>query len=176
MAKQIAKVSEVTMLGAQFIRWGLGLFIFGLIIGYGPLAHYLHGALEQTGKAFLENVTLWFGCPWTLSVYTVQVGALGMVAIGAVYWLLPADHLDSEARDYTALWLCVAGLITVFLTGFVGYFVVNAIWPSFYYTPVTTGKNVWLIAQGLSITLYLIGVVLAYMSIRHVTEYQVARS
>src|SRR6516162_1632184 len=176
MAKRRPKVSEVTMLGAKFIRWGLGLFIFGLIIGYGPLAHYLHGALEQTGEAFLKNVTLWFGCPWTLSVYTVQVGALGMVAIGAVYWLLPADHLDSEARDYTALWLCVAGLIAVFLTGYVGYFVVNAIWPSFYYTPVAIGKNVWLIAQGLSITLFLIGVVLAYMSIRHVTEFQVARS
>jgi len=53
---------------------------------------------------------------------------------------------------------------------------VNAIWPSFYYTPVAMGKNVWLIAQGLSITLYLIGVVLAYMSIRPVTEFQVARS
>jgi hypothetical protein len=176
MARQRPKVSDVTMLGAKFIRWGLGLFIFGLIIGYGPLAHYLHGALEQTGEAFLKNVTLWFGCPWTLSVYTVQVGALSMVAIGAVYWLLPVDHLDSEARDRAALLLCVAGLIGVFLTGYVGYFVVNAIWPSFYYTPVPIGKNVWLIAQGLSLTLYLIGVVLAYMSIRHVTDFQVARS
>ena len=89
-------------------------------------------------------------------------------------WL--KDHLDTEARDHAALWLCVGGLIGIFLTGYVGYFIVNAIWPSFYYTPVAMGKNVWLIAQGLSITLYLIGVVLAYMSIRPVTEFQVARS
>jgi hypothetical protein len=99
-----------------------------------------------------------------------------MVAIGAVYWLLPADKLDVESRDHAALWLCIGGLIAIFLTGYVGYFVVNAIWPSFYYTPVTAGKNVWLIAQGLSVTLYLIGVVLAYMSIRHAKEFQVARS
>ncbi len=176
MAKQLPRVNEATILGAKFIRWGLGLFIFGLVIGYGPLLHYLHGALEETGEAFLKNVTLWFACPWTLATYTVQVGALGMVAIGAVYWLLPADKVDIERLDHAALWLCVAGLIAIFLTGYVGYFVVNAIWPSFYYTPVAAGKNVWLIAQGFSIALYLIGVVLAYLSIRHVTEFQLARS
>jgi len=93
-----------------------------------------------------------------------------MVAVGAVYWLLPGDRLYAERRDYAALWLCIAGLLAVFLTGYLGYFVVNAIWTSFYYAPVTAGKNVWLAAQGLSITLYVIGIVLAYMSIRHVTE------
>jgi len=176
MARETLRINEVTMLGAHFIRWGLGLFIFGLVLGYGPLAHYLHGAMEEVQPAFLKNVTLWFGCPWTLSVYTVQVGALGMVALGAVYWLLPGDRLYAERRDYAALWLCVAGLVAVFLTGYIGYFVVNAIWPSFYYAPVAAGKNVWLAAQGLSITLYLIGIVLAYVSIRHVTEVYVAHS
>ena len=175
MTRQIKTVNEVTFIGSKFIHWGLGFFIFGLIIGYGPLAHYLHGALEQVGPAFLQNVTLWFGCPWTLSVYTVQVGSLGMVAIGCVYLHLPTDDLEVEQRDLAALWLCAAGLTAVFLTGYVGYFVVNAIWPSFYYVPIRIGKNVWLIAQGLSILLYLIGVVLAYMSIRHVTEFQVER-
>ena len=180
MAIQAARpkktVNEVTMLGTQFIRWGLGLFIFGLIIGYGPLAHYLYGALEQVGPGFLQNVTLWFGCPWTLSVYTVQVGSLGMVAIGCVYLHLPRDDLEAEQRDLAAFWLCVAGLIAVFLTGYVGYFVVNAIWRSFYYVPIKAGKNVWLIAQGLSILLYLIGVVLAYLSICHVTQFGLERS
>ena len=70
----------------------------------------------------------------------------------------------------------MAGLIAVFLTGYVGYFVVNAIWPSFYYVPIKAGKNVWLIAQGLSILLYLIGVVLAYLSICHVTQFGLERS
>jgi hypothetical protein len=36
----------------------------------------------------------------------------------------------------------------------VGYFVVDHIWPSFYYTPIADGKKVWLIAQALSIALY----------------------
>jgi hypothetical protein len=57
MARQSPRVNEVTMLGAQFIHWGFALFIFGLVIGYGPLAHYLHGALEQVGEGFLKNVT-----------------------------------------------------------------------------------------------------------------------
>ena len=61
MARCVHTVSEVTMIGAKFIHWGSALFIFGLVIGYGPLAHYLHGALEETGEAFLKNVTLWFG-------------------------------------------------------------------------------------------------------------------
>ena len=72
------------------------------------------------------------------------------------------------------MWLCATGLILTFLTGYIGYFVINAIWPPFYYMPIKAG-NVWLIAQGLSILLYLIGVVLAYVSIRHVTEFQVER-
>jgi hypothetical protein len=58
--------------GAKYIRWGLGLFIFGLVIGYGPWLHYMHGALEEVHEAFLKNVTLWFGCPWTLPVYVTQ--------------------------------------------------------------------------------------------------------
>jgi hypothetical protein len=176
MARRIQTVNAVTMIGTKFIHWGLALFIFGLVIGYGPLAHYLHGAFEETGEAFLKNVTLWFGCPWTLSVYTVQVGSLGMMVIGCVYLHLPSNYLEAEQRDLAALWLCAAGLIATFLTGYIGYFVVNAIWPSFYYTPIKAGKNVWLIAQGISILLYLIGVVLAYISIRHVTEFRVERS
>ncbi len=165
MAKQpIQKktVSEVTMLGTQFIRWGLGLFIFGLIIGYGALAHYVRGAL-----AFL---------PWTLSASTLQVGSLGMVVIGCVYLHLPTDKLEAEERDLAAFWLCVAGLIAVFLTGYIGYFIVNAIWPSFYNAPINAAKNVWLIAQGLSILLYLIGVVLAYLSIHNVTQFELEGS
>jgi len=79
-ARKTKTVTEVTMLRTQFIRWGLGLFIFRLIIGYGP----------------------------------------------------PTNDLEDEERDLSALWLCVAGLIAVFSTSYIGYFVVNAIWPSFY--------------------------------------------
>src|SRR5215469_10115449 len=83
--------AENARLGAGFIRWGTGLFIFGLLIGYGPLLHYMHGALEEVGPAFLHNVTLWFGCPWTLSVYMVQIGGLGMIAVGVSLLALARD-------------------------------------------------------------------------------------
>ena len=102
--------------------------------------------------------------------HTVQVGSLGMIAIDAVYWLLPGNKLETEALDYAALWLCVVGLIGIFLTGCIGYSMVTAFWPPSDHMPVIGRRYVWLIGQGLSLALYLIGVVLAYISIRHVTE------
>ena len=50
-----------------------------------------------------------------------------MVAIGCVYLHLPTNELEAEQRDLAALWLCAAGLIATFLTGYVGYIVINAI-------------------------------------------------
>jgi hypothetical protein len=64
---------------------------FGLVIGYGPWLHYMHGALEEVHEQFLKNVTLWFGCPWTLPVYVTQLGGLGMVVIGLCYLAVARD-------------------------------------------------------------------------------------
>jgi hypothetical protein len=172
MERKNPGINDVRLLGVAFIRWGLGLFIFGLIIGCSPLVHYLQGVLERMGETTLQNAALWLASP-----YTVQIGALGMVAIGAVYGLLPADKLQAESRDYTALWLCVTGLAAIFVTGYLGYFMLNAIWGTYYKVPPTLGeKNVVVIAVGLSAALYLIGVVLAYLSIFHITDYKVQRS
>ena len=168
MAKRRVIVDETTILGVRFIRWGLGLFIFGLIFGFGLLGYYFYGTVESA--MFAESDARWLNYPWTLGTYVLQVGGLGMVAIGAVYWLLPGDKLETELMDYTALWLCVAGLIATFLTSYVGYFVVNAIWPSFFYKPVPQGMNAWLGFQAVSIALYLFGVVVAFFSILHVTN------
>jgi hypothetical protein len=96
MTKQSPTIDETTVLGVRFIRWGLGLFIFGLLLGYGPLGDYFRSATS----VFLDDEPL---RSWALATHTVQVGALGMVAIGAVYWLLPGDKLETEALDYTAL-------------------------------------------------------------------------
>lgn len=63
----------------------------------------------------------------------------------------------------TARWLCLLSLVAIFLTGYVGYFVVDAIWPKFYYEPVTRGKNVWLFMQ---LVLFALGPVLAFTDIR----------
>jgi hypothetical protein len=45
------------------------------------------------------------------------------------------------------LWLCIVGRLGVFAVGYPGYFVFNAIWPSFYYSPIAVGKNAWLLVR-----------------------------
>ena len=44
MAGTVATPVEV---GAKHIRWGLWLFVFGLVIGYVPLLHYMHRKTEK---------------------------------------------------------------------------------------------------------------------------------
>jgi magnesium-transporting ATPase (P-type) len=167
MAKK--DINEVTLLAASFIRWGLGLFVLGLIIGYPPLVHYLQKALQGPNWMTSANVTLWLGCP-----YAVQIGALGMVAIGAVFGLFPADELEAEARDYTALWLCVVSLLAVAIIGFVGYLVLNNLSWSLPGTFAARDKG-WLYALAASTAAYVIGVALAYASIMQITYYKAER-
>ena len=122
--------SETSKLGAGFIRWGTGLFIFGLFIGYGPLLHYMHGALEEVGPAFLKNVTLWFGCPWTLPTYMDQLGGIGMIAVGVSLITFARDGHASVLSNTQrrSLGLCIFGLIAEFTLGYPGYFVINHVW------------------------------------------------
>jgi hypothetical protein len=117
-------------------RVDTGFLVFGII------GHYCGGARWPTGEQFLKNITLWYACPWTLSVASVQAGGLGMVALGLAQ--LTAVRLAPCHRDNTgfaALWLCVIGLVGVFLVGYPGYFVFDAIWPSFYYSPVAAAER-----------------------------------
>jgi hypothetical protein len=39
----MADLGELTPagLGGTYVRWGIRLFIFGLVIGYGPWLHYM---------------------------------------------------------------------------------------------------------------------------------------
>jgi hypothetical protein len=164
---------EASRLGAGFIRWGTGLFIFGLIIGYGPLLHYMHGAIEgDIGPVFLKNLTLWFACPWTLAVYVAQIGGLGMIAIGVSVLTFARDGrvsaLGTGARR--SLGLCIFGVLAEFFTGYVGYFVVAHFWPNFYFTPIEAGKNVWLALQGVSIAFYVAGVIFAFGAIKRASH------
>jgi hypothetical protein len=63
------------------------------------------------------------------------------------------------------------------VTGYLGYFVLNAIWRNYYNRPPSSGEeDVILIAVGLSTALYLLGIALAYLSILNVTDYKVRRS
>jgi hypothetical protein len=57
----------------------------------------------------------------------------------------------------TALRLCIVGLLGVFAVGYPGYFVFDAVWPSFYYSPIPVGKNAWLLAQAFFIAVHFAG-------------------
>ena len=46
-----------------------------------------------------------------------------------------------NAKGSAALWLCVLGLLGVFAVGYPGYFVFDAIWPGYYYSPIAVAKN-----------------------------------
>ena len=158
--------------GAKFVRWGLGLFVFGLVTGYGPWLHYMHGALEEVGAAFLKNVSLWWGCPWTLAVYVPQLGGLGMIAFGLCYIVFARDGAMTSVTnaDRAAPVLCAVGIITEWVFGFPLYFAVNAVWPNFYYTPISAGKWTWLGMQGVCIAIYVAGAICAYSGIKRATH------
>jgi len=164
-------VATPTEVGAKHIRWGLGLFVFGLVNGFFPLAHYMHGSFSEVQEPFLKNVTLWWGCAWTLAVYVTQVGGLGMIAIGLCYVVLARDGAMTSvtSAERMAPALCAGGILTEYLAGFPGYFAVDAVWPNFYYTPITAGKVTWLALQAACISIYVLGVVYAYGGIRKAT-------
>jgi hypothetical protein len=155
--------------GARFTKWGLGFFIFGVFLVFGIIGHYCAGARWPTGELFLKNISLWWACPWTLSVAAVQAGGLGMVALGLAQLVAarlgPDAHADTTTAS-AALRLCIVGLIGVFLVGYPGYFVFDAIWPSFYYSPVETGKNAWLLSQAFFIAVYFIGTMMMFSAVR----------
>src|SRR5262245_34948478 len=115
--------------GTKYIRWGLGLFVFGLVIGYGPWLHYMHGALEEVQPTFLKNVTLWFGFPWTLPTYIAQLGGLSMVVIGLCYLAFARDGAIASLRAGERIGpaLCAFGILAEFVFGYPGYFAVNAV-------------------------------------------------
>lgn len=151
--------------GARFLKWGLGLFVFGVFLTFGVIAHYCAGARWPTGELFIQNITLWWACPWTLSVAAVQAGALGMVAFGLT--ILAANKVlgVSTISSSGSLSLCVVGLLGVFAVGYPGYFVFDAIWPGFYYSPIAAGKNAWLIGQALFIGVYFLGIALLFRAV-----------
>ena len=159
-------------IGARFTKWGLGVFIFGVFLTFGIVAHYCVGARWPTGELFMQNITLWWACPWTLSVAAVQAGGLGMAALGNTQMIAGRlSRNDSTATENSAaLFLCNVGLIGVFAVGYLGYFVFDAIWLSFYYTPITAGKNTWLLGQALFIAFYFAGALLAFSTLRRTLD------
>jgi hypothetical protein len=62
--------------------------------------------------------------------------------------------------------LCILGLLGVFVVGYPGYFIYDAIWPSFYYSPIATGKIAWLLSQAFFIAVYVAGNVMMFNTVR----------
>jgi hypothetical protein len=153
-------------IGSRFAKWGLGLFVFGVFLTFGIILHYCVGSRWPNGELFMQNITLWWACPWTLSVAAVQAGGLGMVALGLTQMLAASISHDGSTRDGTTLVLCIVGLLGVFAVGYPGYFVFDVVWPSFYYSPVAAGKNIWLLGQAFFIALYFTGMMLAFNDVR----------
>jgi hypothetical protein len=163
--------SSLAPVGARFIRSGIGIFCLGLVMSFGIVGHYLVGARYDTGGEFLKNMTLWYACPWTLSTSVVLIGAVGMIAIGTAYASLGRDGATQaiSGTERVARIVCLWALIAMFVTGYVGYFVVDIFWPGYYYVPIKTGKAVWLLMQLTCMVAYLAGVILAFGGIRRLT-------
>ena len=161
-------------IGARFAKWGLGFFVFGLFLTFGIIGHYCVGASADVGEFFRRNVTLWWACPWTLSVAIVQGGGLGMVVLGLTGLVAGRDGADPKSQHALALDLCICGLLGVFAIGYPGYFVFNSIWPNFFYLPDLTGKNVWLLGQAFFFALYFAGAALMFDTVRRALNTLVA--
>ena len=169
--------------GCCFVKSGLWFFIIGVILGFGVLLHYIMGSSYDTSQMFLSNITLWFGSPLMLSVGYLQLGGLAMAILGILHcWKAKChthcvDNTTANAtantayhangpsccsgKKKTALTLCYIGMIALIITGYIGYFTIDWIWPGFYYLPIMIGKNVWLVLQGLSILIFLVGFIMA---------------
>lgn len=154
--------------GGHFIRSGFSALFLGFVMSVGMVMHYVVGSRWDNGHVFMQNITLWWACPWTLSTAVVLGGALCMIVIGTVHTSLGryAAVADVGAATTTARRICLLSLVAIFLTGYVGYFAVDTVWPSFYYTPISTGKNVWLFMQLACIVLFALGTGLAFTDIR----------
>jgi hypothetical protein len=139
-----------------------------VFLTFGIIGHYCVGANWPTGELFLSNISLWWACPWTLSVAAVQAGGLGMVGFGLTRMLAarvsPAGA--AGAGSAAALVFCIAGLLGVFAVGYPGYFAFDAVWPGFYYAPIAAGKNAWLLGQAFFIAVYFAGTLLAFNAVR----------
>lgn len=156
-------------MGARFAKWGLGFFVFGVFLTFGVIGHYCAGASSDVGELFRRNVTLWWACPWTLSVAIVQGGGLGMVAIG-LSSLVAERAGTGEVGAALPLTLCIIGLLGVFAVGYPGYFAFNSIWPSFYYRYDPVGKNAWLLGQAFFFAIYFIGILLSFNVVRRALD------
>ena len=98
-------------------------------------------------------------------------GALGMIAIGRRTPCWETWRGPREGVETTVVTLCT--LCDRDFLGRCWYFAADRFWPSFYYSPIKDGKNLWLFMQLACMVVYAIGVFLAFNGIRR-TSYAMA--
>jgi len=149
-------------LALRFIRWSASFLVLGLLTGYGPLGHYLHGGVEVA-------------CPWAPTHgHVALLGWVGMTIFGLVYQALPrwANGRTPELRlAKLHFYLCVSSVLGVFTNGILGYRVLDLISPDFHYIPNKPMLNLWLSIDGSFLTLYGLGCVLFLVVVVRSTSY-----
>lgn len=135
----------------RFIRWGTGLLVLGLLTGYGPLFHYLHGGVKVA-------------CPWApVHGHAVLLGWVGLTLFGLVYRALPDWGTPTAGAVKLAgihLWVSVVSVLGVYANGIFGYRILGRMSPGFYYKPDTKTLNLWLSIDGCFLTLFAVGCLL----------------
>jgi cbb3-type cytochrome oxidase subunit 1 len=141
-------VTFVNRLSLRFIRWGTGLLVLGLLTGYGPLHHYMHGGVEVA-------------CPWApVHGHVVLLGWVGFTLFGLVYRALPDWGTPTAAAVRIAgihLWVSVLAVLGIYGNGIFGYRYLDRLSPSFYYKPDAETLRLWLSIDGWFLTLFAVG-------------------
>ena len=148
--------------GLKFVRWGSGLGIVGLILGYLPLGHYLmKDAIPSCPSAPVHG-------------HGILLSFVGMTLFGLVYLAMPGWR---EAGGPPAkwmrmhFWLVVVGTIGVALNGTIGYEVLGIFaQPHFYYmgSAAQGVRNLWFAIDGVFLTVYGLGsAVFFYVLMKH---------
>lgn len=138
-------------LSLQFIRWGAGLLVLGLLTGYGPLQHYLGSGVEVA-------------CPWAPTHgHVVLLGWVSFTLFGLVYRALPDWGTPSRGALWTArghLWLAVISVLGVYANGIFGYRYLDSLSPGFFYEPEMGTLRLWLTIDGWFLSLFGVGCLL----------------
>lgn len=148
----------------KFIRWGMGLTVLGLVTGYFPLGHYLmKDALPSCPTAPVHG-------------HTILLSFVGMTMFGLVYRVLPGWMREGEPPTrlvQSHFWLAVIGVVGVCLNGTIGYELVGALQPDFYYAgPAGQDvRNLWFAIDGLFLTLYAAGCMIFLFIVVRKTAY-----
>lgn len=150
-------------LALRFIRWGAGLLVLGLLLGYLPLGHYLMGDTTPS-------------CPAApVHGHGVLLGWVGMTLFGLVYRALPAWGGGGApslglARAHFAL--SVVGALGVVVNGTLGYQLLDRVSRGFYYTPDRPVLHLWFAVDGLFLSLFGVGCVLFLVVLLRSTSYR----